>query len=183
MCLSIEMCIYNVHVLYFHIYIAWKESWLKANIMAKELGPIILSTVSGVHSLTGLRCAIIVIIQVSLLHFQKAQPMMQRLCTYCIVSGFLSLIMTYVHIVCKHIAGAMNVVADHLSRNNLSSFFSSCPQASSTPTSLPSARLKIVAIPGPDWTSVHFTELFNTMYYKHSIAPSTRELYICGIKC
>ena len=68
-----------------------------------------------------------------------------------------------IHIVCEHIAGSKNIAADHLSRNNLSSFFSSCPQALSIPTPLPPALLMIVAIPCPDWTSELFTKLFNSI--------------------
>ena len=67
------------------------------------------------------------------------------------------------NIVCEHIAGSKNIAADHLSRNNLSSFFSSCPQASLIPTPLLLVLLMIVAIPGPDRTSELFTKLFNSI--------------------
>jgi len=70
------------------------------------------------------------------------------------------------HIVCEHIAGTSSIAADHLSRNNVSSFFSLYPQAKLIPTPIPPSLLQIVVIPGPDWTSQHFTQLFNSIINK-----------------
>ena len=139
----------------------WEESWFKANIMAKELVPIILSTaVWGPQLHRSQVCyhcdnsSVVAALSKGSAHDRVVMQLLR--CLWFFIAHY------DIHIVCEHIAGSKNVVADHLSRNNLSSFFSSCPQASSIPTPLPQALLKIVAIPGPDWTSVLFTKLFNS---------------------
>jgi len=68
-----------------------------------------------------------------------------------------------IDIKCKHIAGVNNSTADHLSRDNLHSFFCLQPQANRQPTPLPQPLLQILATGGPDWTSAQFRQLFNTI--------------------
>jgi len=48
-------------------------------------------------------------------------------------------------VVAKHIPGVINSSADHLSRNHMSLFFSSNPQADPAPTPLPLALLSIIS--------------------------------------
>ena len=60
----------------------------------------------------------------------------------------------------EHLAGALNITADQLSRNNMQSFFVTTPQADQQQTPFPAELLQIMALHGPDWTSQEFKELF-----------------------
>ena len=71
-----------------------------------------------------------------------------------------------VELACIDINGAANTTADHLSRNNMSYFFSLNPQASPLPTLLPPPLLQIIAVDSPDWTSPHFRKLFKAIITK-----------------
>ena len=85
-----------------------------------------------------------------------------------------------IRIVCKHIAGSKNIAADHLSRNNLLSFFSSCPcfiNPLTTATGLADDCSHFMS--GLDIRAFHEAVQF---HYKHSLASSTRELSTCGIQ-
>ena len=66
-----------------------------------------------------------------------------------------------ISLLCEHIPGITNNLADHLSRGNLQSFFHQNPHASPTPISVPSSLQQLLALPGPDWTSPSFRKLFN----------------------
>ena len=139
----------------------WDQAWFSANIMAKELVPIILSTAVWGPQIQGsqvhYQCDNSSVVAALSKGSAKETVVMQLLrCLWFFIAHY------DIHISCEHIAGSKNIAADHLSRNNLSSFFSSSPQASPTPTPLPSSLLQIVAIPGPDWTSELFTMLFTS---------------------
>ena len=56
-----------------------------------------------------------------------------------------------------------NCAADSLSRNNLSQFFLTCPQADCFPSLVPHELYQILAVNALDWTSPHFIHLFNTI--------------------
>jgi len=60
----------------------------------------------------------------------------------------------------EHIAGSINCTADHLSRNNMQSFFSLNSQVSRLPVPLPPPLTLMVTSRDLDWTSLHFNELF-----------------------
>ena len=71
-----------------------------------------------------------------------------------------------------HLPGIDNSLADVLSRNNLPSFLSHCPQACPTPTFIPPALLDLVAHSKPDWTSLTWSRMFNSIFSLHSrVAP------------
>ena len=61
----------------------------------------------------------------------------------------------------KHIPGVANCSADHLSRDNIKCFFSLNPQAPATSTPVPPSLQTLLTVPGPDWTSSNFKQLFN----------------------
>ena len=65
-----------------------------------------------------------------------------------------------IHIVTEHIAGTNNCRADMLSRNNITQFLLSNPQAHPLPTLLPQSLLCIISPQGPDWTSSSFRQCF-----------------------
>ena len=61
----------------------------------------------------------------------------------------------------EHIAGVDNILADDLSRNNLSSFVQRCPfLPDSTPTPIPSCLRDMLLHTKPDWNSPAWTQLF-----------------------
>ena len=67
-----------------------------------------------------------------------------------------------IHITATHIPGVANLTADCLSRCQMQPFFSLNPQAAKDPTPLPLSLLQLIALPGSDWTSPHFHQLFIT---------------------
>ena len=83
-----------------------------------------------------------------------------------------------IELIPKHIPGVSNCTADHLSRNNMQCFFSLNPQASAVSAPIPLSLQTLLTIPGPDWTSSSFKQLFNITIT--SLAPATHKLYLCG---
>ena len=68
-----------------------------------------------------------------------------------------------VHITASHIAGHANSLADDLSCNRLTSFFTKAPQMSQTPTSLPLMALDLFLNPGLDWSFPAWISLLQTI--------------------
>jgi len=66
-----------------------------------------------------------------------------------------------IHITSTHIAGTLNVSADHLSRFEMPSYFSLNPQATRQPTPLPQPLIQLLSATGPEWTSPLFRKLFS----------------------
>ena len=119
----------------------WDNSWLDINVMAKELLPIILSTAVWGQNYKNHKCATIAIILVLLMHCPRALREILLSCNCSVAFGFLLHITVY--ILYANISQALRiyVAADHLSRNNITFFFSSYPQASPKPTPLPPSLL------------------------------------------
>ncbi len=67
----------------------------------------------------------------------------------------------------SHIRGIHNSLADALSRNDHNKFLSHYPQAHPVPSSIPPALLDLMITHRPDWTSRHWTTLWNTTFAKH----------------
>ena len=138
----------------------WDDNWKGANIMAKELLPILLSTAVWGPQLQGnqvlYQCDNSSVVAAIKKGSARDVVVMQLLRSLWFFVAHYD-----IHIICEHIAGSSNIAADHLSRNNISSF-SLYPQASLIPTPLPLSLLQIVTIPGPDWTSMDFTLLFSS---------------------
>ena len=65
-----------------------------------------------------------------------------------------------------HIAGVDNVAADALSRGDLATFFSSCPQAYPQPAVIPPAVVDMALGSKPDWTSPVWRALFTSSFHK-----------------
>jgi len=62
----------------------------------------------------------------------------------------------------KHIPGARNTLADHLSRNRLDRFHAENTNACTHPSHVPLSLLQWLLDPQMDWTSEHWIQLFNT---------------------
>jgi hypothetical protein len=63
----------------------------------------------------------------------------------------------------QHIAAVRNVAADALSRNQLSVFFTSCPQATPMPSRVPLCLQELVLDQSLCWTSPSWKQRFTTM--------------------
>ena len=64
---------------------------------------------------------------------------------------------------CIHIAGLKNDIADDLSWNNLSSYFSKVPEANPLPGVLPPALMALLLSPQLDWVLPNWTRLFSSI--------------------
>ena len=67
----------------------------------------------------------------------------------------------------SHIKGSHNFLADALSRNDKKSFLSNYPEASPIPASIPPPLLDLLITQKPDWTSGHWTSLWNVIFVQH----------------
>jgi hypothetical protein len=63
-----------------------------------------------------------------------------------------------------HIPGRLNILADAISRNNISLFLSSFPQANCLPTKVPQEYIDKLLIEKPDWTSNNWSQWFNSTF-------------------
>ena len=66
------------------------------------------------------------------------------------------------HIVCAHIKGVDNSVADALSRNQMLAFHSLYPQAHPEPMRIPIDVLDVLVLSKPDWTSLSWSRLWES---------------------
>ena len=66
----------------------------------------------------------------------------------------------------SHVPGAQNGIADAISRNNLSLFFSLLQAADSTPTHLPELLVALLVMEQPDWTSTAWSQLFKSCFQR-----------------
>ena len=81
----------------------------------------------------------------------------------------------------EHIAGADNCTADHLSRNNMHTFFSINSQASTTPTPV-SPLLQELLTPPRTRLDIKDLQAAVSFYYQRGLANSTQKLYHIGQK-
>ena len=70
----------------------------------------------------------------------------------------------HLRVTASHIPGSQNLMADALSRNKLSTFFSLHPQAAKVPSSVPATLTNLLIPQSPDWNSQHWTGLWNTIF-------------------
>ena len=149
----------------------WPAQWVPVNIMAKELAPIVLSCCVwgpqlAKHSVL-FECDNSSVVAALANGTAKDNVAMHLLRVLWFFVGHYD-----IELITKHIPGVVNRTADHLSRHNMQCFFSLNPQASAASTPLQA----LLAIPGLDWTSSSFTQLFNTTIKE----VSTHKLYLCG---
>lgn len=71
-----------------------------------------------------------------------------------------------------HIAGRDNTLADALSRNNMSRFYSQAPRAiNPSPSRIPSEIPHLLFVNPPDWLSPSWMALFAMQFYSAGLAP------------
>lgn len=69
-----------------------------------------------------------------------------------------------IRITASHVPGEYNVLADALSRNRLTTFYSLLPQAAKTPSSVPDSLIQLLIPQTPYWTSQHWTVPWNAIF-------------------
>ena len=124
--------------------------------MAKELLPIVLSTAIWASSLTRhkvlYQCYNSSVVAAICKGSTRNTTVIQLLHSLWFFTAHYN-----IDLACTHIAGVANTTADHLSRNNTALFFH---RIHTLHCCLPHSLLQITSIPGPDWTSAHFSQLF-----------------------
>ena len=150
------------------------------SIMAKELVPITLSCVAWGPKLAKHRvlvqCDNLSLVTAISKGSSRDKEVMRLLrCLWFFVAYF------DIDLHVEHIAGAVNITADQLSRNQMQSFFSSHPQVSPLPTPLPPALLQLVCSPKTDWISPHFSKMFkDTITWVQHRPPGSHTLQEYG---
>ena len=145
--------------------LAWPETVKYSNIAYLELIPILVAAAIWGGSWRGshVTCfsdneAVVRIINKSAAKDQTLAHLLRCLSFYMAYSDFtLSAV---------HIAGAKNTAADALSRNDLTSFFRSLPQADPSPSLVPLEILDLTILEQPDWTSPRWRNLFRATIVK-----------------
>ena len=68
----------------------------------------------------------------------------------------------YHHFLVKavHLPGKTNIVANTLSRNNISQFLQVVPEAQTQPTPVPEQAVQLLVVEQPDWMLSSWTKLF-----------------------
>jgi len=143
----------------------WDEAWAPVGIMAKELAPIVLS-VAVWGPMLARRTVLFQCDNMSVVSALQKGSAKDVIVMQLLRSLWFFVAHHDIELTCEHIKGAANSTADHLSRCNMSHFFSLNPQASPLPTPLPPSLLQIITIGSPDWTSPHFRRLFKATISK-----------------
>jgi len=137
----------------------WTPGLCKLTIAIKELIPVVLAAAVFGPNWSGMIVQFVV---------DNAAVVDALKATYCNESHMMHLIRLLVFYAAKynfwftavHIPGKENVIADALSRNKMSVFFSQVPQATRHPAHITPALLDLVSRDLP-WISTHWMSLFN----------------------
>ena len=133
----------------------WSAEWAPTSIMAKEMVPILLSCAvwSRMLSKRNIEFKCDNRSAVEAIRKGSSKDIMAMHLLRCL--WFLTAIFD-IQITVSHIPGVLNTSADLLSRNQLKQFRTLHPQASTMPTSIPSALTMLIFPTKPDWTSSSF---------------------------
>ena len=140
----------------------WDEQAAQLPIVIKEMLPIVIAAAMWGRKWQGhlvtCHCDNQAVVAVLASRTSRLQHLMHLLrCLYFFEAyhGF--------QLKCIHIAGLKNDIADDLSRNNLSSYFSKVPEASPLPGVLPPSLMALLLSPQLDWVSPNWTQLFSSI--------------------
>ena len=139
----------------------WPGAWGGRNITLKEILPVVLACGTWGHLWVGLTVVFHVDNEsaVGILnsgYSKEGQIMHLVRCLFFITAH---------HDLCvraRHIPGADNVLADAISRGNLSVFFSLLQTADPVPVWIPEALIALLVTVQPDWTSPSWSRLFTS---------------------
>ena len=140
--------------------LAWPDQWQGYHITVKELLPIVLRLGIWGYEWQGqtvlCRCDNAAVVAILRSGSSKDRTVMDL-----VRSLFFILAQFNIFLVSEHLPGVLNGDADALSRDKLSLFRSQVPKAQFQQTVLPVALLQLLVHQCPDWTSVHWTSLWN----------------------
>ena len=138
----------------------WEGKAAEWSIAPKEMLPILFGLVVWGHQWAGWRvvchCDNAAVVAVINSGRAKDNTLMHLLRCMFFLTAHLS-----VHIHATHIPGQSNSAADALSRNCLHSFLQMVPEADRHPTPIPQVLVDMTVREQPDWTSVHWAQLFS----------------------
>ena len=137
--------------------LAWPVSWDIIDISVKELVPVVVAAALWgekwrqrhvcIHSDN---MAVVSVIKSGTTSSQQSMHLLRCLFFYCAFYRF--------SVSCVHVPGALNTVADALSRDNFDVVHSFLPQASLE--HVPAAIVELLVTTRPDWGSPAWTDLF-----------------------
>ena len=141
--------------------VQWPPAWTTTSIAPKELLPIVIAVAVWGHCWAGqricCRCdnmAVVFAVNKGSARDPQLMRLLRTLFFFCAYHR--------TTITARHIAGALNLSADALSRDNPSLFFSLNPQASPQPTAIPHDLQQLLLNQGLRWTSPNWTRLFSS---------------------
>ena len=150
--------------------LCWPATWCDTHIAAKELLPVVVSAAVWGHRWSRVRVCFRSdnLATVAALNSRRVRdPQLMHLlrCLF-----FFEAYFKFNHSA-LHVAGRANQAADALSRNNVSGFFSSVPQASPRPTPIPEPLLVMLFDHSLTWTSPCWRALFSDTFRTVLPAP------------
>ena len=139
----------------------WADEAANLSIAVKELLPIVMACMLWGNTWRNkqvlVHCDNQAVVEVVNSGASKDQNLAQLLrCLFFITAEF------QLALKATHITGHSNVQADAISRNNLSLFFSQVPNATRSPSPVPSAIVELLITRKPDWTSPVWSQLFTS---------------------
>jgi len=143
----------------------WPAGWESVHITVKELLPIVVAVAVWGHEWRGctIRCrcdnaAVVAIIRSGSSRDPSAMHLMR--CLFFFTARY-QIVLAPVHI-----PGKLNVAADSLSRDALSSFLQLVPKAKKEPVPLPAELLDALVVRQPDWTSPTWKSVLQRTFEK-----------------
>ena len=141
----------------------WAQQLLGHSITIKELIPVVIAAAIWGHKWRGstvqIMCDNAAVVNILNQNSSRDREVMHLLrCMAFITAKFQFLITA------SHIPGIENTAADALSRDKVDLFHSICPQADHAPSAIPASLLDLLVLSKPDWTSWHWTELWNSTF-------------------
>ena len=142
---------------------AWPDCWGGRNITLKEILPVVLACAVWGPQWRGRKVVAHVDNEgaVAVLNSgssKKGQIMHLMRSLFFIVAHY------QISLRACHVPGAQNGIADAISRDNLSLFFSLLQAADPTPTHLPELLVALLVTEQPDWTSTAWPQLFKSCF-------------------
>lgn len=141
----------------------WSGSITESHITVKEMVPVVISAAIWGSVWSGktvrLLCDNMAVIHIVNHGTSKNQEAMHLARCLAFIAGKFDF-----HMEALHIKGADNILADALSRDNLSLFRSLYPQADREASSIPESLLDMLIVSTPDWTSKKWTELWTSTF-------------------